>query len=81
MIKSEFSRVLRDARLSARLTQEQLSEHSGISVRQIQSLEGGEHGPTLDTVIMLSIGLGIAPSKLVDPVWTAVKNHSPTNLK
>ena len=51
---SDFGTLLRHYRRAAELTQEELAERAGISVRSISDLErGSAHRPRRDTVDML----------------------------
>jgi eukaryotic-like serine/threonine-protein kinase len=57
----EFADLLRDARLSAKLTQEQLAERSGLSVRGISDLERGiRRTPRRDTIHLLAAALDLS---------------------
>jgi predicted ATPase/DNA-binding XRE family transcriptional regulator len=58
-----FSELLRHFRREARLSQEQLAERAGLSVRGISDLERGARlAPRLDTVHVLANGLGLDPA-------------------
>jgi transcriptional regulator with XRE-family HTH domain/tetratricopeptide (TPR) repeat protein len=57
----EFAELLRRARLSAGLTQEQLAERAGVSVRGISDLErGSRRSPRRDTVKLLAGALDLS---------------------
>ncbi len=57
--------TVREARKQRGLTQQQLSELSGVDQTTISDLETGRHtNPRLDTIKALAEALGIAPSKL-----------------
>lgn len=57
---SPFAMRLRQLRLAAGLTQEDLAERAGLSVRGIQDLErGARKAPRAETVRMLANGLGL----------------------
>lgn len=53
------------ARLAARLSQRQLAELCGISVRTIQGWEVGSHVPRADALFKVATALGIAVEKLL----------------
>ena len=57
-----FSVVLRRRRLAAGLSQEELSERSGVSVRGLRDLERGARVPRLTTVRLLADALGLNPA-------------------
>jgi DNA-binding XRE family transcriptional regulator len=49
-LDEDFALLLRRFRLRAALTQEQLAEHSGVSVHSVSVLEGGRRRPRLSSV-------------------------------
>src|SRR4051812_32285609 len=57
-----FGQLLRAHRLSAGLTQEALSERSGVSPRTIQEVEAGHTHPRRATVLDLARALGLSDS-------------------
>jgi tetratricopeptide (TPR) repeat protein/transcriptional regulator with XRE-family HTH domain len=60
--QATFGDVLRHARRNADLTQEELAERAGLSVRGISDLERGVHlAPHRDTLEMLADALDLAP--------------------
>lgn len=68
--ESSFGTVLRNYRLAAGLTQEELAERSGLSLRGVSDLErGARQTPRLETVRMLAEGLGFSPDT---PGWAAL---------
>jgi transcriptional regulator with XRE-family HTH domain len=63
-VTSEFSVLLRQLRQQTGLTQENLAERSGLSVRTIRRLETGERAnPQLDTVRLLADALELKPDE------------------
>ncbi|WP_328285425.1 helix-turn-helix transcriptional regulator [Enterocloster clostridioformis] len=46
------------------MTLRELSEKSGISKSEINFIENGQREPTLHTVCLLSLALGVRPEKL-----------------
>ena len=59
------SYLLRDVRLRAKLTQEELADRSGVDQTTISRLEtDADPNPTRRTIERLAKALGIAPSKL-----------------
>ena len=63
-----FADVLREARMNADLTQEDLAESADVSVRFISFLETGKRQPSLSAIAAVSAGLGVAMSALVTAV-------------
>jgi tetratricopeptide (TPR) repeat protein/DNA-binding XRE family transcriptional regulator len=59
-----FGAMLRERRVAARLTQEQLAEHSGISVRTIRDLERDKvRRPHRESVNLLATALGLSDAE------------------
>lgn len=59
-----FGKILRDFRLKANLTQEELSEELGISLKYISRIENGNNGIKTQTLIKYMNILGITPNTL-----------------
>lgn len=57
---------LRDARERAGLTQEELSDTTGISVAMIQSMEVGRRSGSIKTVVKLAQVLGVTVDDLLN---------------
>lgn len=60
-----FADALREARQAAGLTQEDLADRAGVSVRFISFLETGKRQPSLSALAAVSSGLGIPMSALI----------------
>ncbi len=60
-----FADVLREARHTAGMTQEDLAERADVSVRFISFLETGKRQPSLSAIAAVSAGLGVPMSALV----------------
>lgn len=58
----------RHFRLARGLTQEQLSELSGLSQQYISGLEQGRRNPTVVTLFEIAQALGIKPADLITPL-------------
>ena len=54
------------------LSQEELTENSGLSLRTIQRIENGETQPTGDTLKRIAKALNVTPNELVD--WTIMED-------
>jgi len=67
-IDSTFGGVLRKKRLGRKMTQELLSNASGLSRAYISELEMGHKDPSLYTIFRLSTALKIKPSTMIDEV-------------
>lgn len=63
-----FSRVLRQLRGAANLTQEQLAFESQLDRTYISLLERGLRQPTLSSMLQLSAALKVSPSSLMDHI-------------
>jgi putative transcriptional regulator len=57
---------LRDARVAAGLTQQQLAELAEVQRRTIISAETGEHVPAAEAVARLAKALGVSQERLFD---------------
>ena len=69
--------VVRRLRLRAGLTQEELAERAGISVRTIRRLETGQRrNPRLSSVLQLAAALGLQPTEHDDLMSAALESMS-----
>ncbi len=76
-IDKNFGKILRDFRVKNKLTQEQLSEKLGISLKYISRIENGNNGVKTQTLINYMNILGITPNTIYAPFITnkeAAKN-------
>lgn len=64
-VAQAFGKVLREVRLEAGLTQEQLGLEAGVRRTFVSLLELGEQQPTLTTILKLSEALNISASEMV----------------
>ncbi|MCI7610905.1 MAG: helix-turn-helix transcriptional regulator [Enterocloster clostridioformis] len=55
---------IKEVREEKKITLRELSEKSGISKSEINFIENGQREPTLHTVCLLSLALGVQPEKL-----------------
>jgi tetratricopeptide (TPR) repeat protein len=65
-VTTTFATLLRQHRLAAGLTQDDLAERAGLSVRAISDLERGIKRPRMDTVALLVTGLALDESARSD---------------
>lgn len=63
-IRTKFGKRMRKLRRMQDLTQEQLSEKSGVSSDFISQIERGLNSPSLDTIQKLADGLGVPIEEL-----------------
>ena len=70
-IDKNFGKILRDFRLKNKLTQEQLSEKLGISLKYISRIENGNSGVKTQTLINYMNILGISPNTIYAPFITS----------
>ena len=61
-----FSEKVKDARLQLGLSQQQLGEATGVSLRTISSYEKGEKTPRQGTLLRLAKALGVSVKFLID---------------
>ncbi|MCW3805477.1 helix-turn-helix domain-containing protein [Plebeiibacterium marinum] len=69
----ELSKRVKELRTRKGLSQEELSEDSGLSLRTIQRIENGETEPRGDSLKKLANSLGASPDELID--WTIQENR------
>lgn len=67
-----FADVLREARQTAGMTQEDLAERADVSVRFISFLETGKRQPSLSALAAVSAGLGVPMSTLIMAVESRI---------
>ena len=64
-VAQAFGKVLREVRLEAGLTQEQLGLEAGVRRTFVSLLELGEQQPTLTTIMKLAEALNISAAEMV----------------
>lgn len=64
-VAQAFGKVLREVRVEAGLTQEQLGLEAGVRRTFVSLLELGEQQPTLTTITKLAEALNMKPSALI----------------
>lgn len=69
-IDKTFGKILRKFRMKSGLTQEQLSEKLGISLKYISRIENGNNGVKTQTLINYMNILGITPNLLYQEFLT-----------
>ncbi len=67
-IARAFGQRVREVRLEAGLTQEQLAERAELHPTFISNVERGYRVPTVPTMLRLARGLGVEAGRLVDGV-------------
>ena len=72
MSKTELSRRVKELRNRKGLSQEQLAENSGLSLRTIQRIENGETEPRGETLKRLMNALDAAPDDIMD--WSITED-------
>jgi transcriptional regulator with XRE-family HTH domain len=66
MDKNQLASRIKELRNQKGMSQELLSEESGLSLRTIQRVENGESNPTGDSLKRLSHALNVNPDELID---------------
>ena len=64
-MRSVLAERLYDLRSANELSQAFLAELAGVDRKTINRIENGHFSPALDTIVRLSVALGIAPSDLL----------------
>lgn len=67
-----FGVVVRELRIEAGLTQEQLGFEAGIRRTFVSLLELGQQQPTLTTILKIAPALGLTPAALIELVENRV---------
>lgn len=73
--KTYFRDVLRDYRLKAGMTQEQLAGLAGVSKGFVGKMETGQKWPNIDMMIRLAEALNIRPGEMTDALVKRWKSH------
>lgn len=60
----EITYHIKDARKEKKMSLQEVSDISGVSTSQINDIENGKKDPTVRTLCLLSLALGVPPSKL-----------------
>ncbi|GBF21238.1 MULTISPECIES: helix-turn-helix domain-containing protein [Arenibacter] len=72
MKNGNLAKRVKELRKRNGLSQEELTENSGLSLRTIQRIETGETQPTGDTLKRIAKVLNVTPNELVD--WTIMED-------
>ena len=64
-MRTVLAERLYDLRSASELSQAYLAELAGVDRKTINRIENGHFSPALDTIVRLSVALGIAPSDLL----------------
>ncbi|HAF31041.1 MAG TPA: DNA-binding protein [Bacteroidales bacterium] len=72
MKNKELAQKIKELRNRNGVSQEELSEKSGLSLRTIQRIENGETEPRGDSLKRLAFAFNVTPDEIVD--WTATKD-------
>jgi transcriptional regulator with XRE-family HTH domain len=68
VVRAAFATIIRQHRRQLKLSQKQVAERSGYSEKYIGFLELRKNTPSLTAAIMISVGLGEDPGKIVNDV-------------
>lgn len=68
-IKKLFGETLRKQRTKNNRTQQEVAMSCDMSLRFYQDLEAGNKQPTITSLFRLCSALGLAPDKIIMPVW------------
>mgnify|MGYP003634480722 FL=1 len=72
MKNGNLAKRVKELRKRNGLSQEELTENSGLSLRTIQRIENGETQPTGDTLKRIAKALNVTPNELMD--WTIMED-------
>ena len=62
----EIAERVRNARLQAGLTQNELAERAGLERKSVNRIENNQLSPTIDTLVRIAVVLGCTTSSLVE---------------
>ncbi|MGH2833151.1 MAG: helix-turn-helix domain-containing protein [Solirubrobacteraceae bacterium] len=68
---AQIAESLRQARKHRGLTQEQVSELSGVHPTEISRIENGHRDSQISTVFKLAQAFGLTPGEFIDRSWIA----------
>ena len=68
---AQIAESLRQARIRHGLTQEQVSELSGVHPTEISRIENGQRDSQISTVFKLAKAFGLTPGEFIDRSWMA----------
>ncbi|MCR6629358.1 MAG: helix-turn-helix domain-containing protein [Magnetospirillum sp.] len=74
-VREQFGRLLREARMTKGLTQEELAFRAGMSVPYLSEVERGRPSPSLTMMVDLAIALEIHLADLVRPMTMERAQH------
>ena len=69
MIKKAFGEQVRLIRTKKQMTQEELSQSTGLAIRFLQDIEAGNKQASTTTVFRIADGLGASPGQLLDAAY------------
>ncbi len=69
-----FSKVLRERRKQAGLTQEKLALEAGVQRNYVSLIERGIHQPTINIIFKLAAALGCTPSDMIRDVEGSIRD-------
>jgi putative transcriptional regulator len=64
-MRKVLAEQLFELRTAADLSQARLAEIAGVDRKTINRIENGHFSPALDTIVRLSVALGVSPSTLL----------------
>lgn len=73
MKNKNLAQKVKELRKKKGFSQEELTEHSGLSLRTIQRIENGETEPTGETLKRISHALNVNTEELID--WTIIEDN------
>lgn len=78
MKNMELSKKIKELRNRKGLSQENLSEKSGLSLRTIQRIENGETEPRSDSLKRLAATFDVSPEEIID--WKIIEDNNIVTL-
>lgn len=73
IVSLAFGKILREYRVRARISQEELAVSAQLNRNYIGMLERGERQPTLETILQIAEALNVSASTLVTKTISVLK--------
>ena len=73
-LNKSFGDNLRKIRKGKEITQGDMADKAGLSLRYVQAIEAGEKTPSVHTLAKLCLALSISSETLISPMVESIRN-------
>jgi len=80
-LEETFGKIVKNIRCQKGLSQDELSEKTGLDRTFISQIENGQRNPSLSTILKISEGLNIKPSALISKFEISYLKSREENIK